>query len=123
MSSPLLLCIDDRPEWLQVRKTHLEPLGYSVATATSVPTAMAVMENMAVAAVLVEYKSEGLDAEAVAFHIKNRLPKQPIILLSAYSDMPERILWLVDKYVLRSEPLERLAQAIEGVTHPTKAAA
>jgi CheY-like chemotaxis protein len=119
MASPVLLCIDDRPQALQVRKTNLEPLGYSVITATSVPTAIAMLEEMAIAAVVLEYKSEGMDAEAVAFHIKQRFPKQPIILLSAYSDMPERILWLVDEYVMRSEPLERLAEVIERVTRPS----
>jgi CheY-like chemotaxis protein len=101
---------------LQVRKTNLEPLGYSVITATSAPTAIATLERMAIDAVLVEYKLEGMDAEAVAFHIKQRFPKQPIVLLSAYSDMPERILWLVDEYVGRGEPIERLAQVIDGVT-------
>lgn len=116
MASPVLLCIDDRPQMLQVRKTNLEPLGYSVITATSAPTAIATLERMAIDAVLVEYKLEGMDAEAVAFHIKQRFPKQPIVLLSAYSDMPERILWLVDEYVGRGEPIERLAQVIDGVT-------
>ncbi len=118
MASPVLLCIDDRPHALQVRKTNLEPLGYSVITATTTPTAIAMLERTPVDAVLVEYKSEGMDAEAVAFHIKQRFPNQPIILLSAYSGLPERILWLVDEYVMRSEPLERLSAIIERVTRP-----
>ena len=44
-----------------------------------------------------------MDAEAVACHIKHRFPNLPIILLSAYREMPERILWLVDEYVMKSE--------------------
>jgi CheY-like chemotaxis protein len=71
------------------------------------------LEQMAVAAVLLEYKSEGMDAEAVAHHIKQRFPDQPIILLSAYAEMPEALLWLVDEYVMRSEPVERLVEVIE----------
>ncbi len=117
MPSPRLLCIDDRPEILEIRKTSLESLGYSVLTATSAPTALATLQTMPVNAVLIEYKSEGIDAEAVAFHIRRRFPSQPIILLSAYSDMPQRIFWLIDEYVLRSDPLERLAEVIHGVTH------
>jgi len=53
--------------------------------------------------------------EAVAFHIKQRLPSLPIILLSAYCEMPERILWLVDEYVMKSELPERLVPIIERV--------
>ncbi len=119
MESPVLLCVDDRPQLLQLRKASFESLGYSVITATSAASALAVLENTAVAAVLVEYKSEGMDAEAVAYYVKQRHPGQPIILLSAYSDMPERILWLVDGYVMRSEPLERIAEVIELVTRPS----
>ncbi len=115
MSPPVLLCIDDRPESLQLRKSTFERLGCCVVVATTVPGAIAVLERTAVAAVLMEYKSEGMDAEAVAFHIKRRFPTQPIILLSAYSDLPERVLWLVDEYVMRSEPPERVVQVIERV--------
>jgi CheY-like chemotaxis protein len=116
MCSPVLLCIDDRSQLLQIRKANLEPLGFSVVTATSASTAIAALEKTDIDAVLIDYKSEGMDSEAVAFHIKQRFPQQPIILLSAYSEIPERILWLVDEYVMRSEPPERLAQVVENVT-------
>jgi CheY-like chemotaxis protein len=116
MRAPVLLCIDDRPQLLQVRKANLEPFGFFIITATTVSAAIAVLENMAIDAVLMEYKSEGMDPEAAAFHIKQRFPRQPIILLSAYSDLPERILWLVDEYVMRSEPVDRLAQVIDRVS-------
>jgi CheY-like chemotaxis protein len=76
---------------------------------------MKMLENASVTAVLLEYKQEGMDAEAVASHIKQRFPNLPIILLSAYSEMPERILWLVDDYVMKSELPERLVPIIERV--------
>jgi DNA-binding NtrC family response regulator len=113
---PVLLYIDDRLELLRIRKTNLERLGFAVLTATSAPTAIAALEKMEVAAVVLDYKLEGLDAEAVAFHIKQRFPKKPVLLLSAYSDMPQRILWLVDEYVMKSEPLERLVEIVERLT-------
>ena len=53
-------------------------------------------EETPVAVVLLEYKLEGMDAEAMACHIKQRFPHLPIVLFSAYSQVPERILWLVD---------------------------
>ncbi len=116
MLPPVLLCIDDRPQLLQIRKSKLEPLGYSVAVASSPTAAIAMLQNTPVTAVLLEYKSDGMDAEAVAYLIKQRFPRQPIVLLSAYSEMPERILWLVDEYVMRSDPLERLVEAIQRAT-------
>lgn len=122
MNFPTVLCIDDLPQALEIRKTTLESHGYSVKVASSGYTAMRMLEEFSVAGVLLEYKQEGMDAEAVASHIKQRFPDMPIILLSAYSQMPERILWLVDDYVMKSEPLEHLMQIIERATHPDRLA-
>jgi CheY-like chemotaxis protein len=113
MDSHTLLCIDDRPQMLEVRKATLESQGYCVKLASSGYDAIKTLEQASVAAVLLEYKQEGMDAEAIAFHIKQRFPNLPIILLSAYSEMPERILWLVDEFVMKSELPERLVPIIE----------
>ena len=113
MGSPTLLCIDDRPQMLELHKATLESQGYCVKLASSGYTAMKTLEETSVAAVLLEYKKEGIDAESVAFHIKQRFPSLPIILLSAYCEMPERILWLVDEYVMKSELPERLVPIVE----------
>jgi hypothetical protein len=63
-----------------------------------------------------------MDAEAVACHIKQQFPNLPIILLSGYCEIPERILWLVDEYVMKSELPEGLVRIIERATHPDRPA-
>jgi CheY-like chemotaxis protein len=122
MESPTVLCIDDRPQVLELRKATLESRGYCVKTASSGYTAVKMLEETSVAAVLLEYKLDGMDAEAVACHIKQRFPNLPIILLSAYSELPERILWLVDEYVMKSELPEGLVRIIERVTQSQRLA-
>ncbi|MGP0018600.1 MAG: response regulator [Candidatus Sulfotelmatobacter sp.] len=113
MDSPVVLCIDDIPQAFELRKNVLESHGYCVKIASSGHSAMKLLENAPVAAVLLEYKQEGMDAEAVAWHIKQRFPNLPIILLSGYAEMPERILWLVDEFVMKSEQPERIVPLIE----------
>src|ERR1035441_7786816 len=113
MDSPTVLCIDDRPQVLELRKATLESHGYRVKIALSAYAATKMLEKTSVAAVLLEYKEEGMDAEAIACHIRQHFPNLPIILLSAYYQMPERILWLVDEYVMKSELPERLVPTIE----------
>jgi len=98
---------------LELRNATLESHGYCVKIASSGYTAMKLLEETSVAAVLLEYKYEGMDVEAVACHIKQRFPNLPIILLSAYYEMPQRILWLVDEYVMKSELPERLMPILE----------
>jgi hypothetical protein len=44
---------------------------------------MKILEERSAVAVLLEYKQEGMDAEALACLIKQRFPNLPIILLSA----------------------------------------
>jgi CheY-like chemotaxis protein len=102
MNSPSVLCIDDRPQMFSLRRAILEP-HFGVEFAANAHTAMKLLTQRSVAAVLLEYKLEGMDAEAIAYLIKQQFPELPIILLSAYSEMPERILWLVDAYVMKSE--------------------
>jgi len=119
MDSPTVLCIDDRPQLLELRKSALESHGFCIETVLSGYAAMKVLEETWVDVVLLEYKQEGMDTEALAYHINQRFPSLPIILLSAYSEMPERILWLVDEYLMKSELPEGLVRVIERVTRPT----
>jgi CheY-like chemotaxis protein len=116
MAAPLVLCIDDRHEQLELRRAALEFSGFCVETATSGYAAIKMLEETLVGAVLLEYKEEGMDAEALAYQINQKFPDLPIILLSAYSEMPERILWLVDEFVMKSELPNGLVRVIERVT-------
>jgi CheY-like chemotaxis protein len=118
MDPIIVLCIDDRPQVLELRKAFLASHNFEVEIALSGHIAIKMLEGRSVDAVLVEYKQEGMDAEAIAYQIKQRFPNLPIILLSAYVDMPERVLWFVDEYVMKSELPEGLMRAIERVTRP-----
>lgn len=117
MPSLCLLYIDDSPQVPQIRKTTLESHGYRVEIASTSSAAIEVLNRTSVAAVLLEYKMEGIDAEAVACHIKRQFPSLPIILLSSFPEIPERTLWLVDDYVMKSEGREGLVRVIERMTH------
>jgi hypothetical protein len=66
--------------------------------------------------VLLEYKCDGFDAEAVAYQVKCRFPSQPIVLISAYPEIPDRTLWLVDDYLMNSQ-LDLLPVSIARVMH------
>ena len=97
----------------------LESGGYHVETVTSGYDAIKTLQATSIDAVLLEYTHQGIDAEAIACQIRRRFPNIPIVLLSAHFEMPEPILWLVDAYVMKSEPPEELVRVIEKVTRPT----
>lgn len=117
MASPYVLCIDDNPHVLALRKATLESYGYCVEIASTSGAAIKILEKAPVEAVLLEYKVEGIDAEAVAGQIKRRFPSLPIILLSAFAEVPERLLWLMDEYMMKSEGPEGLERIIQRARH------
>ena len=100
MDSPTVLRVD-RPQALELRKTTLESNGHCVGTASSGYSVLQILKGTPVSAILLEYRPEGKDAEAVACQIKQQFPSRPIILLPMFSESPERILWLVDEYVMK----------------------
>ena len=110
---PVLLYINDLPDLLTIRKAALESHGCSVQTVATCLEAFRLLEETSFDAILLDYKHEGMDARAVAFKIKQRFPSTPIILLSAFYEMPESILWLVDEYVMRSDMPEGLLRALD----------
>ncbi len=116
--SVIILCIDDNQQMLAVRKANLELLGYSVLIASNASAAIKLLKQVPVDVVLLEYKQEGMDAEAIAFHLKQQFPQLPVILLSAFAHMSERILWLVDEYVMKSARSDELARTIDRVVVP-----
>src|SRR5260370_7754240 len=90
MEVPIILCIDDQRTVLELRKATLESHGYCVQVASSSYAAMKILEGVPMTAVLLEYKLEGIDAEAAAWHINQRFPNLPTILLSPSPYFPHR---------------------------------
>jgi DNA-binding response OmpR family regulator len=56
-----VLCIDDRPQLLELRKATLEAQGYCVKIASSSYMAMKMLDETSLDAVLLEYEEEGMD--------------------------------------------------------------
>jgi CheY-like chemotaxis protein len=117
MAFPAVLCVDHTPKAFELRKKTLESHGYRVKLASTSHAAIKMLEESSVAAVLLEYKHEGMNAEDVACDIKQQFPTLPIILLSSHPEFPERLLWLVDEYVMKSELADGLVPIIERATH------
>jgi CheY-like chemotaxis protein len=112
-----ILCIDDHLAGLEIRKRVLESRGFNILTASSGQAGLAMLDMSSVDAVLLDYKMEGMDGEAVATEIRRTKPSLPIVLLSGYpSEIPERMLQMVDAFVVKGQPVEALFTALDAVT-------
>jgi CheY-like chemotaxis protein len=97
----MILCVDDEPLGLQVRKMLLEYKGYEVLTALNGPEGLQLFAANPIQAVVLDYTMPGMNGAEVAAEMKRLKPGVKILLLSAYVDVPEEVLKHVDKRVVK----------------------
>lgn len=112
MSKKRILCIDDEELGLQIRKAVLERAGYMVLTAPSGPEGLNAFSSGGVDLVLLDYFMPVMDGGAVAVAMRQLHPRIPIILLSAYVDLPAEVTRIVDCSVLKGDGPEHLLSKI-----------
>jgi CheY-like chemotaxis protein len=108
-ANPLILCIDDEAIGLQVRRAVLEREGYRVLTALDGPSGLRFFADEPVEGVVLDYFMPGMDGGQVAVEMRRQRPDVPILLLSAYINLPQDVVKMVDFTVLKGEgPAELL---------------
>ena len=110
-TGPLILCIDDEALGLKIRKAVLEKEGYRVLTALDGSSGLTLFTEEPVEGVILDYYMPGMDGGKVAFAMRKQRPDVPILLLSAYVNLPVDVLEMVDFTVLKGEgPAELLVK-------------
>jgi CheY-like chemotaxis protein len=110
-TGPLILCIDDEALGLQIRKAVLEREGYRVLTALDGSSGLNLFAGEPVDGVILDYFMPGMDGGQVAVAMRRQRPEVPILLLSAYVNLPQEVVTMVDFTVLNGEgPSELLAK-------------
>lgn len=112
MPEPLILCIDDETLGLQIRKVVLERAGYRVETATNGATGLETFAKDKVDLVILDYSMPSMHGGLVAAEIRRMRPTVPIILLSAYVNLPRDVTEVVDCTVVKGENPEILLTRI-----------
>jgi len=115
---PSILCIDDDESPPQIRKLLLEVSGYNVFTAVSGADGIkALAEGTAVDLVLLDYLMPGLNGDEIAKQLKQSHPTLPIIMFSAFPELPDKALQSVDFFLQKGEDpvilLDRIAEVVE----------
>jgi CheY-like chemotaxis protein len=101
LAKPLILCIEDEPIQLLIRKKVLEQDGFSVIGVTSAAEALTTLREAPVCAVIADHMLQRTTGTELAKEMKKLKPDVPIILFSGA--MPDR-LGGVDVFVNKGEP-------------------
>lgn len=115
MSNHTILCIDDEPEGLLLRRILLEADGYQVLTAQSGKQGLSLLSDSHIDAVVLDYRMPGMDGTEVARVMRDRWPQVPIVMLSGYpEDVPEDTLRMVNAFLTKGGAPEQLFLVLEG---------
>ena len=117
---PTILCIDDQPVGLAIRKALLETQGYKVVIAENGPGGIALAREHQIDAVVLDYRMRGMYGNAVAAILKSEYPQLPIVLLSGVPDLPPAVLALVDAYIAKGDGARALLSTLEQLTPPRR---
>lgn len=87
-AKPVILCVDDEPNSLLLRKLVLEKAGYCVLTANSAAHAKHLLSSQAVDLVLTDQLMPGQTGTELAREIKSLSPKLPVLIISGVNEIP-----------------------------------
>lgn len=108
-----LLCIDDEEIGLRIRKAVFERAGYEVLTAQNVQTSIELFKTGKIDGVVLDFLMPGVNGGEIAAVLRSIHPEIPILLLSAYVNLPEDVLQTVDAQMLKGAGPEELLYQVK----------
>jgi CheY-like chemotaxis protein len=112
-TSYTVLCVDDEPLGLQIRRALLEVAGYKVLTALDGKAAISLFEHNQIHVVLLDYLMPGMNGGQVARAMRSIKPEVPILLHSACVDLPPETVDLVNATLSKGEGPEMLISRLQ----------
>lgn len=110
-----ILCIDDEPSVLKLRKILLESAGYAVLTASTGQEALDIFNARQFDAVVVDYSMPEMDGGALSALMKQQKPRMPVIMLSAYSGARDDVDKVVDAFIEKGSDPEDLLVKLQSL--------
>jgi CheY-like chemotaxis protein len=112
LAKPLILCVEDDPLHLTLRKKVLERDGYTVTGVTTAADALTALRKSPVCTVIADHMLHGTTSSDLATEMKKIKPDVPIILFSGAT--PDRLAG-VDVYVNKGEPTAKFLSIVREV--------
>lgn len=118
MNDAPILVVDDDPDAIEIVQTFLESRGYEVASAADGHEALAQLEEVKPALILLDVMMPGMDGWEVARTVKSHPEFSDIrvVMLTARSDFTDKQEGLrsgADDYIVKPIRLDELGQKVE----------
>jgi CheY-like chemotaxis protein len=119
----VLLCIDDALPVLEVLSCVLEDCGYSVIVAPSGMLGLAIFRAKKVDLVILDHEMPDMNGNQVALEMRRLKPTVPIIMHSAYAEIPEEALKAVDAVISKGASYRPLVSEVAHIMAASRTAA
>jgi CheY-like chemotaxis protein len=120
---PTILCIDDNPTVLALEKSLLETNGYTVLSAPSGPTGLALARTNHLDAVVLDFRMPEMDGSQVAEVLIKEQPNLPLVIYSGSGyEIPEWLKWFAGSCLHKGDDPGALLAVLEKLTAKAKAA-
>ena len=110
-----ILCVDDEPNVLALRKVLLGAAGYDVLVAEDGSRGLESFRANEVDAAVLDYKMPGMMGDDLGREMRRLRPNVPLLLVTAYLDLPPQAVVMFDAVITKGESPLRLLQEIEQV--------
>ena len=111
---PLILCLEDDPSYLRLRKTVLEKNGYEIIGVSAAEDALLTLRSSPVCLVISDHMLRGTTGTALAGELKQIKPDVPIILHSGQQpDTLENVDVFINKEVSTQEFLALVRDVVQ----------
>jgi DNA-binding response OmpR family regulator len=101
--TPVILCIDDEPGTLKLRRMLLETAGYSVLATRSPSEGIQLFRSNQIDLVLLDYWMADMNGLAVAAELKQANSKVPIVMFSGFHPILDEMVGPVDDWLIKDE--------------------
>jgi two-component system, OmpR family, response regulator len=101
--TPVILCIDDEPGTLKLRRMLLETAGCSVLVARSPSEGVQLFRSNQIDLVLLDYWMADMNGLAVAAELKQANSKVPIVMFSGFHPILDEFVGPVDEWLIKDE--------------------
>jgi CheY-like chemotaxis protein len=109
---PLILCLEDNPKYLALRKKVLEHEGYEVISVTTAGEAVKALRQFPICATIADHHLQGATGTQLARDMKKIKPHVPIIL---FSGAVPKNLDGVDVYLNKAESAAKFLDIVRAV--------
>jgi CheY-like chemotaxis protein len=112
VAKPLILCLEDNPTYLALRKKVLEREGYEVISVKTAGEAVKALREFPICVAIADHLLQGTTGAQLAREMKKIKPEVPVILFSG--TVPEHFDG-VDVYLNKSEPVAKFLDIVRAV--------